>query len=358
MRLRHTAGRFVIPLVRAGVTAAVIAACAGGATSAMAQQVVLRLHYQLPAMSPIGANFLTPWAKKVEAESNGRIKIELYPSMQLGGTPPQLYDQVKDGVVDITWAPPGYTAGRFPKSEVFELPFISTNGEMTSPATWEFFQKHLKDEFKDVQVLAFHTNGPFLIHAKGAGVRKLEDMKGLKLRGPSRIINKLVETLGATPVGIPVPSVPDALAKGVIDGTLLPWEVTTPLRIAELVNTHTGFSGSRSLCVVLFVFAMNKAKYESLPPDLRKVIDDNSGATTSVWAGKGMDQGDLPGLEAAKKRGNDIVTLDVAETARWRKAAESVIDSWIADMKAKGIDGKALVDDARALIAKSAGPEG
>src|SRR5262245_33593957 len=139
---------FATRLLAAG---AAIAAIACGAHPAVAQTVTLRLHQFLPAAAPIPKDFLAPWAKKVETESKGRIKIELYPSLQLGGTPAQLYDQVKDGVIDITWVPPGYTAGRFPKAETFELPFIASNGEKNSPAGWEFYEKHLKDEFKDVQ---------------------------------------------------------------------------------------------------------------------------------------------------------------------------------------------------------------
>ena len=323
---------------------------------AQAPQFTLRLQQQLPAAAPVPKGFLTPWAQKIEKESGGRIKIELYPSMQLGGTPPQVYDQARDGVIDLTWTLPGYTPNRFPKSEVFELPFIAGNGEQNSPATWAFYEKHLKDEYKDVKVLAVQTNGPYLIHAKGNGVRKLEDMKGLKLRGASRMMNKMIELLGATPVGMPIPAVPDSLSKGVIDGALIAWEVTTPLKIAELVNTHTGFAGNRSLCVALFVTVMNTKKYESLPDDLRKVIDANGGLETSKWAGKVQSDGDIPGLEAAQKRGNAIVTLDAAETKRWRDAAEPVVDAWVRDMESKGIDGKTLVADARALVAQSAGP--
>ena len=340
--------------VRTGVFAGVAALFL--ASPVTAQDVKLRVHQFLPAGAPIPKNFIAEWAKKVEQDAKGRIKIELYPSMQLGGTAPQLYDQVRDGVVDVVWTLPGYTAGRFPRSETFELPFIGGNGEQNSQAAWEFYQKHLKDEFKDVHIIAVHTHGPGLIHAKGNGVRKLEDMKGLKLRGPSRMVNKLIEQLGATPVGMPVPAMPDALSKGVIDGTVVPWEVTTPLRVAELVNTHTNFSGNRSLYVAFFIFAMNKAKYERLPPDLKKVIDDNSGLGTSKWAGKVMDDGDVPGLAAAKARNNNIVTLDAAETARWKEQAKKVNDGWIAEMNGKRINGKQLVDDATALIAKYAGP--
>jgi TRAP-type transport system periplasmic protein len=344
---------------RLGTLVAAAAALALTSSSVVAQQpITLRMHGFLPAPAPVPKDFLVPWAKKVEAESKGRLKIEIYHSLQLGGTPAQLYDQVKDGVVDLVWVPPGYTPGRFPRSETFELPFIAANGEKNSPAGWEFYEKYLKDEFRDVKMISVNTHGPGVIHAKGNGVRKLEDMKGLKLRGPSRIVNKLIETLGATPVGMPVTAMADALSKGVIDGTVVPWEVTAPLHIAELVNTHTGFSGNRSLYITFFIFAMNKKKYDDLPADLKKVIDDNSGIETSRWAGKAQDGGDEPGLEAAKKRGNTILALDAAEMARWRKAAQPVINGWVAEMKAKSIDGQTLINDARAMIAKYAGPDG
>ncbi len=118
---------------------------------------------------------------------------------------------------------------------------------------------------------------------------------------------------------MPVPAMPENLSKGVIDGTVVPWEVTTPLKVAELVNTHTTFSGNRSLYVSAFIFAMNKAKYDSLPADVKKVIDDNSGLATSKWVGKVMDDGDAPVCAAAQKRNNTIVTLDAKETSAGRR---------------------------------------
>ncbi|HSG05365.1 MAG TPA: TRAP transporter substrate-binding protein, partial [Nitrospiria bacterium] len=286
----------------------------GLAAGASAAEVTIKIEHFLPAPAPVPKNFITPWAKKVEKESGGRIQVQIYPSMQLGGKPPSLFDQVRDGGVDIVWTLPGYTPGRFPRTEAFELPFMPTNGENTSKAAWDYYERHLKDEFSDVKVIAVHVHGPGLLHIKGNGVRRLEDMQGLKVRGPTRVINNMLKTLGATPVGMPVPAVPESLSKGVIDGTVIPWEVVRPLKVHELVNTHTNFSGDRGFYTSFFVFAMNKRKYESLPADLKRVIDNNSGRDTAAWVGRVMDEGDQPGFAAAKARGNTFVTLDQAET--------------------------------------------
>jgi TRAP-type C4-dicarboxylate transport system substrate-binding protein len=144
--------------------------------------------------------------------------------MQMGGTPPQLYDQAKDGVADIVWTLPGYTAGRFPIVEAFELPFMMTNAEATSRALWDYVQQNAPAEFKDVKPLAFHVHGPGYVHTRDKQVKTLADFKGLKVRAPTRLTNKLIASMGATPVGMPVPQVPEALNKGVIDGAVIPWE--------------------------------------------------------------------------------------------------------------------------------------
>ncbi|MGL4637856.1 MAG: TRAP transporter substrate-binding protein [Beijerinckiaceae bacterium] len=317
--------------------------------------VTLKLHHFLPGVATVPRNFLTPWAKKIEADSQGRLKIDIFNAMQLGGTPPQLYDQARDGVADIVWTLPGYTPNRFPKAEVFDLPFIAGNAEPTSKAAYSYYEKHLKDEFAGVRVLAVHTHGPGVIHVTGNGIRTLDDLKGKKLRVPTRMINKLVEKLGGIPVGMPVPQVPEALATRVIDGTVIPWEVTASLKVAELTKTHTNFTGTRGLYTTMFVLAMNPAKYDGLPADLRAILDANSGAAIAAQIGRVMDEGDKPALEIAQKRNNNIVTLDAAETAKWQERAKIVEAEWLAEAKGKGLAAETLLADAKALIAQHVG---
>ena len=318
-------------------------------STALAQEVTLRVHQMLPAQATIPAQAIAPWAEKVQEESDGRIAVELYPAMQLGGSPDSLFAQAQDGVVDVIWTVLGYTPGRFPKSEVFELPFMTGNAEQGSAAFYNYVMENSADEFESVHVLALHTHGPGLFHTEEP-VDSLEDIQGMSIRGGSRIISNMLAQLGAEPIGMPVPETTEALSRGVIQGTTVPWEVTPSLRISEVVTNHTGFSGDTGLYTQTFGFVMNRGTYESLPDDLKAVIDANSGLETSMMFGRVMDEGDAGGLQIAQNAGNNIVTLDEEETARWQEAAEATIAQWYADMEAIGLDGEALYAAAREAI--------
>ncbi len=317
---------------------------------AAAQDVTLRLHQFLPAQANVPKLVLDVWADKIEADSAGRIKIERYPAMQLGGTPPELIDQAMDGVADIVWAVNGFTPGRFPHTEVFELPFMVQDARAASHAYWTMFDEHMKDtDFKDVHILGAWVHGPGMLHTK-APVNVPSDLQGMKIRGGSRMVNQLLEIVGATPVGLPVTGIPEALSKGVIDGTTIPWEVTTSLKVAELVGNHTEFDGP-AIYDLTFVLAMNKDKYESMPDDLKKIIDDNSGHDFSVFAGGTQSDADGPARQLAVDAGNNIITVSEEDAKKWEEIAKPVYANWIADMESKGIDGQALIDQARALMA-------
>ncbi|MEO0501962.1 MAG: TRAP transporter substrate-binding protein [Pseudomonadota bacterium] len=321
----------------------------GFGSAAHAQEVTLSLHQFLPAQANVPKLILDVWADDVEAASDGRIKIDRFPSMQLGGRPPELMDQAIDGVADIVWTVVGYTPGRYPSTEVFELPFMVNDARAASSAYWQMFEKHMKDtEFSDVHILGTWVHGPGMIHSNKA-VTTPADMEGLKIRGGSRLVNSLLEKTGATPVGMPVPAVPEGLSKGVIDGTTIPWEVTAALKVPELVGNHTEFEGT-ALYTLTFVLAMNKDRYDSLPDDLRAVIDSKSGLEFSIFAGGTQADSDGPARQLAVDRGNNIVTVSGGDLDAWKTAAQPIYDEWIADMESKGIDGQALIDEAKSLM--------
>ncbi|MDO5630407.1 MAG: TRAP transporter substrate-binding protein [Paracoccus sp. (in: a-proteobacteria)] len=316
---------------------------------ATAQEITLRLHYFLPENSFVPAQILTPWADRIEAESGGRIKVERYPSMALGGRPADLVDQVTDGVADVVWTLPGYTPGRFPHTEVAELPFISRDAGATSAALWNLAQGWRDSDFRNLHPLGIWVHGPGVIHS-ARPVADLSDMAGLKLRAPSRAASMLLEKAGAAPVGMPAPAVPEALSKGVIDGALLPWEVTSSVRVQEFVKNHTEFEGPAIYNAVLML-VMNKGVYDRLPDDLKAVIDAASGAAFSRHAGAIQQNADQPQRAETLASGGTILTVGADQIEPWHALGDQVIAEWAA--AARGFDGAALVAQARAAIAEA-----
>ncbi|MEZ5790097.1 MAG: TRAP transporter substrate-binding protein [Nitratireductor sp.] len=323
--------------------------------ASLAQEITLRLHQFLPPQATVPKHILKPWAQKIEEATGGKLKIEHFDAMALGGKPGDLMDQAIDGTADIVMTVVGYTPGRFLKTEVFELPFMMTDPIATSKAFMDMVDTDLQaGEYKDVKVLGAWVHGPGVIHTKEP-VNKIEDLKGMKLRGPTRVITDMLTELGAQPIGMPLPAIPEALSKGVVNGTVIPWEVTPSIKLAELVKNHVEFGGKEALYTATIVAVMNKAKYESLPDDIRAAIDAESGQKLSEFAAQVMFDYDKPGRDIAVKNGNSIIQLDEPEVARWKEKALPVTQRWIASVKDKGIDGQATIDQARALIKKYGG---
>ncbi|MEC5398785.1 TRAP transporter substrate-binding protein [Uliginosibacterium sp. H1] len=329
-------------------------AAAGLALSSLAvqaQEVTLKVHHFLPASSYAQTMVIQPWCDKVAADSNNRIKCQIFPSMQLGGTPPQLIEQVRDGVADVIWTLPGYTAGRFPSLEAFELPFMMQNPEATSKALWDYTQQYSANEIKDFKPIAFHVHGDGVFHMTSKPVKTMADLRGLKLRAPTRMTNKFIAMLGGTPVSMPVPQVGDALSKGVIDGAVVPYEVVPSVKIQELVKFHSETDPAEpAFYTSTFVLAMNRAKYDSLPADLKKVIDANSGQAVSAAAGRAFMQADIEGKKLTTKNTHNVIPA--SELAGWKKIGDKLAADWVAEMSGKGANGQQMLDGAKSLIAK------
>jgi TRAP-type transport system periplasmic protein len=342
--------KFVMLNLRPIVAAAALTACAG---PVLAQEVTLKFHHIWTPQAMAAVNVITPWCAKVAAESKDRIKCQVLPAMSGGGTPAQLVDRVKDGVDDVTITLPGYTPGRFATTEVFELPFMTNSAEAGGRATWEFFNKHSSKEFAGMKLLASWVHDEGYVHTVGKPVKTLADFKGLKMRAPTRQTNKLLASLGASPVGMPLPAVPDAVSKGTIDGFLLPWEVMPSLKLQEMVKFHSETDPTRpALYSAVFVFAMNQAKYDGLPADLKAVIDANSGAALSQQIGKIWDGSQAAGRKAAQERGNTFTMIPASELDNWVTASAPLATDWVADMDKRGLDGKAMLAEAKNLLVK------
>jgi TRAP-type C4-dicarboxylate transport system substrate-binding protein len=337
---------------KALVATSLLTASMGAA--AVAESVTLKFHSFPPMPANSNAKFVKPWADKVAAESNGEIKVEMYASMQLGGKPPQLADQVREGVVDIIWTVAGYTPGRFPHLEAFELPFMPASAAATSQAAHEYMMTVGAEDLKDYKVLAVHVHAPGTIHTKDTLVKSASDLNGLKMRGPTRVISQMLGGLGATPVGMPVPQVAPSLSKGVIDGMVVPWEIMPSFKLHELTKSHTTLSGDRGLYTAPFLLLMNKAKYDSMSDAQKKVIDDNSGMALAKLAGQLWDGFEAPARALAEKAGGEFHELSGAELDEMKAAGATLVDAWIEKANGDGLDGAALVETARSLVAKYA----
>jgi TRAP-type C4-dicarboxylate transport system substrate-binding protein len=318
----------------------------GGAPRA--QEVTLRLHNFNSPKAIANSQFMVPWAAELEKATHGRLKVQIFPAMQLGGKPSDLYGQARDGAVDIIWTVPEYAAGRFPLTEVFELPFVAGTAEATSQAMNEFYGKWLTGEYQDTHPLVFHSTAPALIHTATRPIRSLEDFKGMKIRSPSRVNTEVLKALGGVPVGMPVPKVYEALSRGLVEGAWVPWTIMRPFRLLEVTKYHTEVD----MAPILFVMTMNNAKYASLPPDLKQAIDDSTGMTLAKRLGKMWDADEKPGRAIAVKKGDEIIQLGAAETERWKKATQPVVDAWIKRVNGMGKDGAAMLADAERLVAK------
>jgi TRAP-type C4-dicarboxylate transport system substrate-binding protein len=316
-----------------------------------AQTITLKVHHFLGPQSIQHTTMMGDWCKNIARDSKDRLKCDIFPAMQLGGTPVQLYEQARDGVIDVAWTLQAYTP-KLSKLEVFELPFMMTNAEATSRAAWDYAQKYAQDDFKDVKMLAVHVHGPGNIYTKSKAVNTMADLKGLKVRAPTRQVNKMVAMMGATPVAMPVPQVPEALSKGVIDGAVIPYEVAPGLKVNELTNFTAETDRSyNALYTTVFVVPMNKAKYDSLPADLKAVIDKNSGREFSAFLGKTQAGQDVPSKKVFEASANQkISVIPKAELEKWKKATDALDDAWAAEMTGKGFDGKGMLQTATDLI--------
>ncbi|WP_298015829.1 TRAP transporter substrate-binding protein [uncultured Castellaniella sp.] len=320
--------------------------------AAHGEQIVLKVHHFLPATSNAQVNMIQPWCNKIAKESQDRMVCQIYPAMQLGGTPAQLFDQARDGVADIVWTLPTYAAGRFTKSAVYELPWLVPNAEAGSRALWEFTQKYALDEYKGVHPIFMHTHGGTLMHFVSKQPRTLADMKGLKIRSANRVNSQMLDAIGAVPVQMPLPAVPDSLAKGVVDGAAVPWEGVPAIKLDEISRYHLDVpQGKPRMGNSIFLFGMNQARYDSLPADLKKIIDDNSGADVSAWAGRTVfDEREAEFMKTSKENGSVFHYMDEAEYQNWVAATQGVRDLWIQAVDKKGGQGADLYAAARNLI--------
>ena len=317
-----------------------------------AREFTFIIHHFLSPQAILHTKMIEPWTKKITKESKGKIKFEIYPSMSLGGSPKELYGQVKDGVVDIAWTLAGYTPGVFPRVEVFELPSVhQSSAQATNLALQDTFEL-IKDDFQSVHPLLLHTHAGNALHLVSKDVKKLADLVGLKIRTPSRTGAWLIEAWGAEPVGMPVPVLPQALSKKTIDAGLIPFEIAISLKIADLTDYSVELNQTVRFGTSIFLFLMNKQSYNSLPQSLQKIIDNNSGRDFAIAMGKEWDQVENVGKNIARKKGKSVVSLSRATSLEFQQLNQRVAKRWKAEVSKHNIDANKLLKAASKNVKK------
>lgn len=335
----------MLDLIKHGGYALLAVALSGTLATAQDKPIELKLSHWLPLAHVNHQHVLVPWAEMVEKNSNGKLKITIFPGGVLG-KPADHWDMAQNGIVDIAWGTHNYTAGRFPLTAAFDLPFQTKTAKGASRALWEYYVKHLQKEHARVKVLWLQAPPPFHLQMVNKPVLKPAEFAGLRIRVGGGPVSDLVKALGGVPVALSVPEGYNALERGIVDGTILPHEALYGFKLAEVTKHHIEL---RMYTTSQFL-VMNLAKYNSLPHDLKKVLDEFGGAWGAEFAGAAWDKGELSGIDAANKAGGQFYKLTDEQLQPWREKAAPVVEEWLKAAEAKGLPAKQALGDLRAFI--------
>ncbi|MBW1998003.1 MAG: TRAP transporter substrate-binding protein [Deltaproteobacteria bacterium] len=300
-----------------------------------------------PKAAPYHSAFL-PWAKEVEKATRGKIKIKFYLSQTLVKARDS-YDAVKNGIADISWVSFSWTPGRFPLSGVMDLPFLSPSTFTGAYALTDLFKKYpqLRREVKDVHLLHLWVTLPYEIHTVSKPIRRMEDIRGLKLATQPGA-RAAVEALGGVPVTMPSPKIYQTVEKGVADGAALAWGAYKAYKLVEVTRYHANpHLGGVSYCTI-----MNENRWNSLPGDVQAAITEVTERMLPEILCKAVSNEAKKGIEITRKRGQEIVDFSPDELARWRATGKPAWEKWVKSMEAKGLPGAAVLEDAIRLVEK------
>jgi TRAP-type C4-dicarboxylate transport system substrate-binding protein len=301
-------------------------------------------HY-LPVTLGMHTEWLEPWAREIEKRTNNRVKITTHVAGSALGNLVRQWDQAKDGTVDISFGLHGQPRGRFGCTTVMEIPMLYDSAEAGNRILMALYPKYLSEEHAGVKVLGLFTHAPGMFSTRERQLRNPEDLKGQRIRVPSPAVGVLLQDLGAIPVGLPPGQIYESLMQGSIDGIAFTWTGTREFKLLEVTKHHL----DARFYATTFFFVMNQKRYDSLPADIRKVFDDMSGDAFVARSIPLWDKWDEPGPEAARQRGNTIVTLTSAEREQWRDKLRPTVNKLVAQMEKECKNGREVFEEAQRL---------
>ncbi|TDR51093.1 TRAP-type C4-dicarboxylate transport system substrate-binding protein [Halomonas ventosae] len=342
--------------MKAKFTACLLAASIAGLGAASAQSATtLRMAHFWPGASGVNQEIFEAWAATLEEESDGELRVEMFPSGTLA-KPDSIYEAAANGIADIGATAQGYTAGRFPLSQIVELPGVATTATQGACVLQTLYDEgHLDSEYEDTRPLFFFTTGPGGIHTIDTDVQVPSDLEGLRIRRPTAVAGEMLENMGASPVGMPAPDIYTAMQRGVIDGLSFPWEGLKGFRINELVEYHTEVP----FYTLIFVATMNQRAYDNLSPEQQAVIDANAGMKWAGNAGEVFDRLDVEGKQEARDAGHTIREIEEPLShPDWQKPLQDGIESYLTRLEERGLPGREVYEAALAASESCATEQG
>ena len=317
------------------LTRCLLALSVAGVTTAAHSETTLRMSHFWPAASAINQDIFQAWADAVEEQSGGELRVQNFPSQTLSPAD-ETYDAAVNGIADIGITAQGYTAGRFPLTQIVELPGVAESASQGACILQTLYNDgHIVQEYEDSHVLFMFTTGPGYIHTKGTDIQVPADLEGLRIRRPTAVAGSILENMGAQPVGMPAPDIYTSLQRGVIDGLSFPWEGMKTFRLNELANYHTQIP----FYTLVFVATMNQNTYDSLSSEQQAVIDANSGMKWAEKAGVVFNALDQAGKQEAVADGDTIrVVEDPLNDPDWQKPLKAGIDMYLNRLEERGLD--------------------
>lgn len=314
------------------------AALAGVITTVQAQE--LRFSTFSPSTHVIVREIIGQWAQDVAKATNGEVKVTIYPSMQLGGKPPELYRQAVEGVVDLVFTLPGYTSPAFPRTQMIELPGMKPDGLAATNMMWDIFDPYLLPEYQGVKVIALWGAEDAGLMTRSKPIRSLDDLRGMRMRAPSAAQARQLEVMGAVPIAMPITEVYQSLERGVIDGAMVPFSTIVDWRLGEVARAYTipGPLFGRSS----FLIAMNRKKYDSLSPSARAAIDRLSGRALSLKGTEIYMKRASQGVESVRAKA-EVIQFSAEEQRRISATLQPIIADWIKEMESKGIPAREIL---------------
>ena len=311
-------------------------------SAAQAQTIELKFSTFVPPTHGFVVDVLEPLGKDLEKRTGGKVAVRVFAGNSPFGKTENQADQVRQGVVDVAWGLNGIPRGRYLRSSIMEMPFVAESASSASKTLWAMLPATLAEDYKGFKVLALHCHNPGLFHTRDKKIEKLEDVKGLRMRAPNPPTQALLAHLGATPVGMPPTQVYENIENGVIDGAVFPWDAIKGFRLEGVLKYHF----DARVYTSCFHIVMNEAKYAGLPADVKKAIDDTTGAAMVDRMGELWNKWDQAGLDAVKPRGNLIVPVSNQQREQWRVQLKPLIDSQLAELQKEGVaNARAIYDE-------------